>query len=115
LPAAVRTEAVHKLRGACRIGVREHATRQALAASGIDAALLPDCVSLVAELFGARIARHGRRGEPAAIATTFATTFARGYLALQFNAGFGDDATLDTLADRLERIARRHRLGIVAF
>lgn len=111
LNAPARTEGTYKLRGAHWIGVRERATQAALAGQGIDAALLPDCVSLVAELFGARIAHHARRGEPAAMAALFP----QGYLALQFSADFGDEATLDRLAAQLQQVMRHHRLAIVLF
>ena len=64
---------------------------------GIAAALMPDPVVLVAELFGTRIAEHARHGEPAALRAAFPA----GYLAVQCSAVFGDDATLDALAAQL--------------
>lgn len=111
LDTQARAEAGHQLRSAHWLGVREHITQTALARCGIQASLLPDSVSVVAELFGARIAQHAARGEPAAVTAIFP----HGYLALQFSADFGDDATLDALAGQLERFAGQHRLGLVPF
>ncbi len=108
-PPALRHEVTEALRQADAVGVRDRQTLACLAAADIPARLLPDPAALVADHFGPVIAAHAARGEVAAIGRAFP----QGYLAAQFNAGFGDDATLDTLAAQLARAG--HGLGIVLF
>ena len=100
--AAFRAAVLAALRQATALSVRERTTQAFLAAHGIDAALEADPVSRIAELFGHRIAM------PADLA-------ARPYVALQFAAECGDDATLAALAQGASRLARRHAAGIVLF
>lgn len=100
--AAYRDEVLAALRQAAALSVRERSTQAFLAAAGIDAALEADPVSHIAALFGPRIAA------PAALA-------ARPYVALQFAAECGDDATLASLAQGALRLARRYAAGIVLF
>ena len=111
LPAALRAEALDEMRAAARVQVRDRRTRDALAAAGIDAALVPDPAVLVERLLGAELARHAAAGEPAALRARFA----QGYVAVQLAAELGDDATLAMLADDLAAISRAHRLGVVLF
>ena len=111
LPAALRAEALAELRAAARVQVRDRRTLNALAAAGLDAALVPDPAVLVERLLGAEVARHAATGEPAALRARFA----QGYMAVQLAAEFGDDATLALLADDLAAIAREQGLGIVLF
>lgn len=108
-PPEFIAEVVGKLRSATHVGVRDRTTRDFLASQGISADLAPDPAVLAAELFGDRL-RHGAdHGEVAALRRHFAA----GYLALQFSADSGDDATLDTLASQLRQLPAE--LGIVLF
>ncbi len=109
--AGLRDEVLHNLRSADFVSVRERITQSQLQATGIDAELVPDPVVLVCELFGPLIEQHGRKGEPAAICKRFP----RGYLAVQFSADFGDDATLTQLAAQLQQAARASGHAIVLF
>jgi len=93
-----RAEALARLREADAISVRDHATQDHLAAAGIASDLAPDPVSRVPVLFADRIRRHGRQGEPASVQAAFPA----GYLALQFAAEYGDDASLARLAAYLD-------------
>jgi hypothetical protein len=111
LPAAMREEVIDRLRESDALTVRDRATQAALAEAGIAAELAPDPAVLVAELFGDRVAGHAGRGEPACVRERFP----RGYLAVQFAAEFGDDATLRALAEQLDRIAADTGLGLVLF
>ena len=111
LSAEQQAEIRSTLLAADQISVRDRVTQGHLAAWGIQAALAPDPGEQVARLFGGRIARHGARGEPAALRARFP----QGYLALQFSADYGDDATLRTLAAQLDRVARETGLGICLF
>ncbi len=111
LPAALRAEALDELRAAACVQVRDRRTRDALAAAGIEAELVPDPAVLVERLLGAEVARHAAMGEPAALRARFA----QGYVAVQLAAELGDDATLAALADDLAAISRDHGLGVVLF
>lgn len=88
-PAAFRDEILAALREAERLSVRDRTTQALLGAAGIDAALVPDPVTGIAELFGARIRARLPQREP--------------YLAVQFAAECGDDATLAAFARGLGR------------
>lgn len=89
-PPAFRGEVLATLREADAVSVRDAVTRDFLTAHGLAAALEPDPVTRIAEHFGGNI----RARRPAAA----------GYLALQFAAEWGDDATLAKLARGLGRI-----------
>ncbi|WP_277189208.1 polysaccharide pyruvyl transferase family protein [Caballeronia sp. BR00000012568055] len=80
------TDLLNKLRSADHISVRDLQTHAALKEAGIDARLTPDPASLITELFDARA--------PAK----------RPYIAVQFSADYGDDATLERIASQLDRI-----------
>lgn len=108
---ALRAEVLEKLRMADRVSVRDRVTQAQLAAVGIAAPLTPDPAVMVAELFGARIAACGRQGEPARLLAEFP----RGYIAVQFSADFGDDATLAVLAAQLDAVVRTTGHGVVLF
>ncbi len=110
-PPALRDEVIAALREADMVGVRDRQTLTHLHAAGIPAHLMPDPAVLTAERFGATIRAHASRGEVAAIGQRFP----RGYLAVQFSADFGDDATLDTLAAKLSEAAAASDCGIVLF
>lgn len=107
----LRAEALTKLAAADFVGVRDHITHATLTRAGIAARLMPDPAVMARELFGARIATHGEVGELARLRQRFP----QGYLALQFSADFGDDATLAQLAAQLDRAARDTGLGIALF
>jgi hypothetical protein len=95
--AAMRAEVLTRLRTAEAVTVRDLETQRALHAAGIDARLKPDPATLVAALFDDRIRAHADRLD-------LRRTCPNGYLAVQFSADFGDDATLADLAHQLDRI-----------
>ncbi len=108
---ALKAEVLARLRAADAVGVRDRQTRATLQGAGIDARLMPDPAVMVAELFGARIRRRARQGEVAQIRRAFP----QGYVAVQFSAEFGDDATLAVIATQLDRVATSTGLGIALF
>lgn len=110
-PPALRAEVTEALREADAVGVRDRQTLGHLHAAGIPAHLMPDPAVLTAERFGPTIAAHAARGEVAAIARRFPG----GYLAVQFSAEFGDDASLDTLAAQLNQAAAASACGLALF
>ncbi|SFN23602.1 Polysaccharide pyruvyl transferase [Formivibrio citricus] len=110
-PPAMRAEVLAKLRAADWVSVRDRWTLAHLQAAGIPARLIPDPASLVAELFGERVRLHGQTGEPARIAAEFP----QGYIAMQFSADFGDDATLAQIAAQLDEAAAESGLGVAFF
>ncbi len=105
----LREEGLAKLREADWIGVRDRSTLAHLAAAGIAATLMPDPAVLTAELFGAHIRARAETGEVAAVRAAFQ----QGFLAVQFAAALGDDATLARIAEGLAREAAGR--GIVFF
>jgi len=107
--AALREEVLAKLRAADWVGVRDSLTLAHLSAAGIAATLLPDPAVLTAELFGERIRARCDAGEVAAVRAAFPP----GYLAVQFAAALGDDATQARIAEGLAREAAGR--GIVFF
>lgn len=111
LDPAMKSEVVAALKSADVVSVRDRVTQVALEAEGIGAALAPDCAVRVKELFGETIAVHGSRGEPAAVREKFPS----GYLAVQFSADCGDDATLEKVARQIEEAARDAQCGVVFF
>jgi len=106
---ALREEVLAKLRQADWIGVRDSLTLVHMAAAGIEATPMPDPAVLAAELFGERIRARAEGGEVAAVRAAFP----QGFLAVQFAAALGDDATLARIADGLARQAADR--GIVFF
>jgi len=88
--AAFRDEVAAALREAHSLSVRDRTTQALLAAAGVDATLVPDPVTRIDKLFGARIRARIQRSDS--------------YLAVQFAAECGDDATLAAFARGLERI-----------
>lgn len=105
----LREEVLAKLRVADWVGVRDSLTLAHLSAAGIAATLMPDPAVLAADLFGERIRERGEAGEVADVRAAFP----QGYLAVQFAAALGDDATLARIADGLVRQAAGR--GIVFF
>lgn len=110
-PPSFRAEVLQRLREADYLGVRDEVTLELLASEGISARLLPDCVAVLAELFGEQIAQRGVTGEVAQVRAAFP----QGYLAIQFSADFGDDATLGAIASQLDEISQETGLGLVFF
>lgn len=108
---AMRDEVVAKLRTADSVTVRDRTTQGQLAQAGISAGLLPDSAVMVAELFGGRIAAACRQGEVARLLADLP----HGYVAVQFSAEFGDDATLASMAAQLDGICAATGCGIVLF
>lgn len=109
--ARFRIEVEAKLRAADLVGVRDRITLAYLAAAGINARLMPDPAVMVAELFGDKIRRQARQGETARVLDAFP----QGYIAVQFSADFGDDATLAEIAAQLDQISHETGLGVVFF
>ncbi|MDR5856370.1 polysaccharide pyruvyl transferase family protein [Caballeronia sp. LZ062] len=109
--AALRAEVLTKLRTADDVSVRDARTQATLRAACIAARLLPDPVTMIAELFDARIRSRADDGAAADVRRAFP----RGYLAVQFSADFGDDATLDRLASELDALAEASGFGIALF
>ncbi|ODU01820.1 MAG: hypothetical protein ABS89_06690 [Thiobacillus sp. SCN 63-1177] len=91
--------------------VRDHVTRDALRREGIDVPLCPDPAVMVADCFGEMIRRHQQQGA----VTAMREAYPLGYLACQFSADFGDDASLDALAQGLARASAEAGLGLVLF
>jgi hypothetical protein len=85
-----RDEVLAALREAGSVSVRDRTTQALLTVAGIDAPLVPDPVTRIGKLFGARIRAKIQRSDP--------------YLAVQFAAECGDDATLAAFARGLDRV-----------
>ncbi|MGH8809320.1 MAG: polysaccharide pyruvyl transferase family protein, partial [Noviherbaspirillum sp.] len=108
---AMRQEVFDKLRQADAVGVRERQTEALLNAAGITTRLMPDPAVMTAQLFGARIAVRAREPDIAPLLNAFP----QGFLAVQFSADFGDDATLAAIATQLDRIVLATGLGVLFF
>lgn len=104
-------EVYASLRGADFIGVRDHVTRDALQEAGLETYLLPDPAVLIRRLFQPRISTAAYKGE----LTALRESLPNGYLAMQFSADFGDDATLDQLAEQLRPFMQSSGLGVILF
>jgi hypothetical protein len=83
----------------------------ALRGEGLDVPLCPDPAVMVEQCFGEVIGQNQQRGAVRDIRDSFP----QGYLACQFSADFGDDATLDELARGLSRVAAGTGLGLALF
>ena len=111
LPAPMRAEVQASLQSANRVSVRDQTTQAHLRAAGVTAELVPDAAVRVAELFGTTISQHAAQGE----VLRLREALPQGYLAVQFSAAFGDDATVATLVAQLQELAASTGLGIVLF
>ncbi|MFA6921428.1 MAG: polysaccharide pyruvyl transferase family protein [Gallionella sp.] len=109
--AALRAEVLANLKTANAVSVRDKQTQAQLDAAGIAARLIPDPAVMVAELFGGKIRQHACEGEIARILTAFP----QGYVAVQFSADFGDDATLMEIAAQLDQVSVSTGYGVVFF
>ena len=108
---AFREEVLANLRAADEVGVRDVLTQAQLNAVGIHTRLMPDPAVMVAELFGDDIRRRAGEGE----IDEMRRAFPQGYIAVQFGANFGDDATLAAIAVQLDELVRATGFGIVYF
>ena len=108
---SLRHEVLAKLATADAVSVRDAHTLAHLDAANIPAGLVPDPAVMVAALFSDRIDQHAASGEVAGLRSRFPG----GFLAVQFSADFGDDATLNLLAAQLDRVTAETGLGIVFF
>ncbi len=111
MPPPMRQEVFANLQHAGQVWVRDRVTQSHLEQAGIRSFLAPDPAAATAMLCGSRIASHRVTGEPAAVAARFP----QGYLAAQFSAEFGDDATLRQIGRQLQQLQRATGLGIVLF
>ena len=111
LSTAQRDEVKAALRQADWVSVRDHVTQGALRAEGIDVPLCPDPAVMVEYGCGELILGHQQQGA----VRDMRDAFPQGYLACQFSADFGDDASLDGLARGLSRVAVATGLGLVLF
>lgn len=111
LPLPTRAAARAALAAADWVSVRDRITLAALRADGIHASLCPDPAVMVRASCGAILARYAARGEVHAVRAAFP----QGYIACQFSAEFGDDATLDALAQGLRAVIAATGLGVVLF
>ncbi len=105
--APLRAEVAAALRQADAVSVRDRVTQVALASLGIAASLEADPVAQIAGCCAARIASRRPRLDAEGITGT--------YLAVQFSADYGDDATLATIAAQLDRAASARHCAVVFF
>ena len=106
-----RTEVITKLSESDYLSIRDQQTRVHLSHYGIHSHLVPDPAVMVAELFGERIEQCVHAGEVAGIDATFP----QGYIAFQFSADFGDDATLVQIAGQLDQVTALSGYGVALF
>lgn len=108
---ALRAEVLANLKAANAVSVRDRQTLAQLDEAGITARLIPDPAVMVDELFGTKIRQRAQESEIAQILAAFP----QGYVAVQFSADFGDDATLMEIAAQLEQVAISTGYGVVFF
>lgn len=111
LDGRMRDEVLCNLRAADAVSVRDMTTLAQLQAAGIAGRLMPDPAVMVEALFGPSIRHQALHGEPAQILSAFP----QGYVAVQFSADFGDDATLQEISAQLDQVADATGLGVVFF
>lgn len=111
LEPAMRAEVLANLKAADAVSVRDRQTLAQLEAAGIPARLIPDPAVMVAALFEGRIRQRAQEGDMAQVLAAFP----QGYIAVQFSADFGDDATLKEIAAQLDRVATSTGYGVVFF
>lgn len=111
LDPAMRTEVLANLKAANAVSVRDKQTLAQLEEAGITARLIPDPAVMVAVLFGRKIRQRAQEVEIAQILTAFP----QGYIAVQFSADFGDDATLMEIAAQLDQVSISTGYGVVFF
>ena len=111
LDLVMRTEVLANLKAANAVSVRDRHTLAQLEEAGITARLIPDPAVMVAELFGTNISQRAQGNEIAQILADFP----QGYIAVQFSADFGDDATLIEIATQLEQVSILTGYGVALF
>lgn len=111
LPAGQQVEIKAALSQADWVSVRDHVTQSALRAEGIEAPLCPDPAVMVTHCFDEVIRKRQQQGAVKAMRSAFP----QGYLACQFSADFGDDASLEALAHGLSQVLAGTGLGVVLF
>lgn len=111
LDPAMRAEVVANLKAANAVSVRDRQTLAQLEAAGIPASLIPDPAVMVAALFGEEIRQRAQEAEMAHVLAACP----QGYIAVQFSADFGDDATLTEIATQLDQAATSTGYGVVFF
>ncbi len=109
--AAMRTEVLANLKAANAVSVRDKQTLSQLEEAGVTARLIPDPAVMVAELFGEKIRQHAQESEIAQVLKAFP----QGYIAVQFSADFGDDATLMEIATQLDQVSISTGYGVAFF
>lgn len=107
----LRAEVLANLAAADAVSVRDRRTLALLERQGVRASLVPDPAVMVAELFGELIRSRAGMGEVGRMREVFP----QGYLAVQFSADFGDDATLTAVAAQLEQVSAATDLGVIFF
>ncbi|NMG42774.1 polysaccharide pyruvyl transferase family protein [Aromatoleum toluvorans] len=110
LRAADRHSVLRALKGATTLGVRDRATFEALRRAGFDADLAPDPAAETRQLLGDLIRQRARQGEVASLQGSM-----QSWMAVQLAAEWGDDATLDGVAQLLLAEAVARGTGIVLF
>lgn len=111
LSARQREEVGARLKEADAVSVRDSMTQAMLSKMGIQAGLEPDPASRIPKLFGETIVRHAGSGEPAKINAVCRS----GYIAVQFAAEYGDDASLSAISRHLDSAAAGTGREIVLF
>jgi len=110
-PPEMRGEILSKLAAADTVGVRDRASLHHLEQAGVPAILMPDPAALTAELFTTQITVSATQGE----VSRMRAAFPGGYVAMQFSADFGDDATLYQIEQQVRCIGRETGYGVVLF
>lgn len=108
---AQRDEVKAALACADWVSVRDDLTQSALLAEGIPASLCPDPAVMLQVCFGALIRQRQQQGEVKSVREHFA----QGYMACQFSVDFGNDTSLDALAQAFSTMAAETGLGLVLF
>ncbi|AYH44184.1 polysaccharide pyruvyl transferase family protein [Azoarcus sp. DN11] len=110
LQAADRHEVLRALAGATTLAVRDRSTFEALRRAGLDADLAPDPAIKTPALLGDLIRQRARQGEVASLQGRM-----QSWMAVQLAAEWGDDATLEGVAQLLRAEAEARGSGIVLF
>ncbi|PMS19185.1 chromosome condensation regulator RCC1 [Trinickia dabaoshanensis] len=109
--AAMRAEVIAALKLADDVTVRDAITQRALEGEGVAARCVPDPAVMTAELFGDIVREHAACEAVASIRDACQN----GYIAVQFSADFGDDRTLDELAQQIDTAAASLGAGVAFF
>lgn len=107
----MREQVISQLKRADFVWVRDRKTFRQLEEGQVRPLLAPDPAELAVRLFLPMIEAHSGVGAAKAILDRFPS----GYIAVQFSAEYGDDATLKEIGQELWRIQEEQQLGIVLF